>query len=151
VSSGKSSLLNYLIGAAILPVGVTPVTAVPARLQRGAVDEFEVHFADRKGERLPLARLAEFVTEEGNPSNRRHVTRLRVSVASSRLPEHVVFVDTPGLGSLATDGTAETPRICPAATPAWPRRSRPDAYDVGTVRQLSRRDPPVGRLSKAVC
>ncbi len=29
VSSGKSSLLNYLLGNTVLPVGVTPVTAFP--------------------------------------------------------------------------------------------------------------------------
>jgi GTP-binding protein EngB required for normal cell division len=153
VSSGKSSLLNYLIGAAILPVGVTPVTAVPARLQRGAVDEFEVHFADRKAERLPLARLAEFVTEDGNPSNKKHVTRLRVSIASSRLPEHVVFVDTPGLGSLATDGTTETlaylPR-CDVGVVLLDASSAPTPDDIGTVRRLSEAGiPPMVVLSKA--
>src|ERR1700678_285548 len=32
VSSGKSSLLNALLGTEILPVGVNPITAVPTRL-----------------------------------------------------------------------------------------------------------------------
>ena len=36
VSSGKSSLVNRLLGAAILPVGVTPVTSVPTRIVHGA-------------------------------------------------------------------------------------------------------------------
>lgn len=35
VSSGKSSLLNHVAGMDVLPVGVTPVTAVPTRLVRG--------------------------------------------------------------------------------------------------------------------
>ena len=35
VSSGKSSLLNHIAGSGVLPVGVTPVTAVPTRLVRG--------------------------------------------------------------------------------------------------------------------
>ena len=35
VSSGKSSLLNHIAAVDILPVGVTPVTAVPTRLVRG--------------------------------------------------------------------------------------------------------------------
>jgi hypothetical protein len=35
VNSGKSSLLNHLIGMNVLPVGVTPITAIPTRLVRG--------------------------------------------------------------------------------------------------------------------
>ena len=35
VSSGKSSLLNALIGAQVLPTGVLPMTSVPTRLRRG--------------------------------------------------------------------------------------------------------------------
>src|SRR5579883_1102225 len=35
VSSGKSSLLNHIAGIDVLPVGVTPITAVPTRLVRG--------------------------------------------------------------------------------------------------------------------
>ena len=35
VSSGKSSLFNYLWGVDCLPVGVTPVTAVPTRICHG--------------------------------------------------------------------------------------------------------------------
>jgi GTPase Era involved in 16S rRNA processing len=129
------------------------VTSVPARLERGAIDEVEVHFADRPPERLPLARLAEFVTEEGNPSNRKHVTRLRVSIATTRLPEHVVFVDTPGLGSLATEGTTETlaylPR-CDAGVVLFDASSAPTPDDVGTVRRLSEAGiPPMVVLSKA--
>src|SRR5487761_1122441 len=46
VSSGKSSLLNDLAGAPILPVGVTPVTAVPTRLARGERPRAVVSFAE---------------------------------------------------------------------------------------------------------
>jgi hypothetical protein len=35
VSSGKSSLLNALLGTDILPVGIIPITAVPTRLEFG--------------------------------------------------------------------------------------------------------------------
>ena len=35
VSTGKSSLLNHVIGADLLPVGVTPITAVPTRIGYG--------------------------------------------------------------------------------------------------------------------
>jgi GTP-binding protein EngB required for normal cell division len=52
--------------------------------------------------------LAEYAAEEKNRGNHKHVTAITVEVPSRRLPEGVVFVDTPGIGSLATSGSAET-------------------------------------------
>jgi len=37
VSSGKSSLLNYILQTNLLSVGVTPVTAIPTRISHGPV------------------------------------------------------------------------------------------------------------------
>jgi GTP-binding protein EngB required for normal cell division len=108
VSSGKSSLLNYVVQADILPVGVNPITAVPTRLIYGDAPRLTVWYADRNAERTDLARLPEFVSERHNPGNYQHVTRIVVELPSARLRDGIVFVDTPGLGSLATSGAAET-------------------------------------------
>ncbi|MGH9594913.1 MAG: dynamin family protein, partial [Bryobacteraceae bacterium] len=108
VSSGKSSLLNGILETAILPVGVTPITAVPTRIQHGAKESLKVWFADRPRETLEIGRLPEFVTEQMNPGNQRHVSRLVAELPAARLRGGVSFVDTPGLGSLATSGAAET-------------------------------------------
>ena len=108
VSSGKSSLLNAILETKVLPVGVTPVTAVPTRLVHGASPIIDVWFANRPGEQFEISRLPEFVTEQFNPSNEKHVTRIVLELPSQRLQDGVAFVDTPGLGSLATGGAAET-------------------------------------------
>lgn len=108
VSSGKSSLLNALLGTDALPVGVTPVTSVPTRLAHGAPPRVTVCFAERPAQECAIERLAEFVTEQHNSGNRKNVTRVSVHLPSPRLHEGVVFVDTPGLGGLATSGAAET-------------------------------------------
>ena len=113
VSSGKSSLLNHLLGTEVLPVGVTPVTAIPTRVRSGPAPRAVIEFADGKPVELELARLAEFSTEQHNPGNTRHVTRIEVEVPSRRLAEGVTFVDTPGLGSLATSGAEETVAYLP--------------------------------------
>ena len=113
VSSGKSSLLNHIVGRDVLPVGVNPVTAVPTRLAYGREPRATEWFADRKPEQFDTARLAEFVTEERNPANVQHVTRIVVELPAPRLREGVVYVDTPGLGSLATAGAAETRAYLP--------------------------------------
>jgi GTP-binding protein EngB required for normal cell division len=113
VSSGKSSLLNHIVGQDVLPVGVNPITAVPTRLTHGCEPRATAWFADRKPEQFAVERLAEFVTEQGNPGNLRHVTRIVVELPAPRLEEGIVYVDTPGLGSLATAGAAETKAYLP--------------------------------------
>lgn len=108
VSSGKSSLLNYIAADAVLPVGVTPVTAVPTRLVRGRSLSATVSFAEAGSRKIDPKQLAEFASEEKNPGNCKHVAGIVVEVVSPRLREGVVLVDTPGIGSLAAGGSAET-------------------------------------------
>jgi GTP-binding protein EngB required for normal cell division len=108
VSSGKSSLLNYILQTDILPVGVTPVTAIPTRISHGPLAEAGIEFAEAQPQIIPLSELPEFATEQKNPANKKHVTRIFVKLPSDRLAEGVTFVDTPGLGSLAVAGAEET-------------------------------------------
>ncbi|MFZ3341329.1 MAG: dynamin family protein [Terriglobales bacterium] len=108
VSSGKSSLLNAILGTDVLPVGVTPITAVPTRLMYGDCPGVRVWFANRIPEQFDISQLAQFVAEQMNHGNEKHVTRIVVQIPSARLREGIAFVDTPGLGSLATRGAAET-------------------------------------------
>jgi len=113
VSSGKSSLLNYLLGCDVLPVGVLPVTAVLTRLRPADRADMVVRFQISQPQRRPVERIAEFVTEEGNPDNRQRVTEVEVYLPSPRLAQGVAFIDTPGVGSLATCGAAQTKAYLP--------------------------------------
>jgi GTP-binding protein EngB required for normal cell division len=108
VSSGKSSLLDAILDTSVLPVGITPITAVPTRLIYGESPRIIVRFAERLPEVCDVSRLPEFATEQQNPSNRKNVARIQVELPSPRLQGGVSFMDTPGLGSLATSGAAET-------------------------------------------
>jgi GTPase Era involved in 16S rRNA processing len=108
VSSGKSSLLNYILQTDVLPIGVTPVTAIPTRISHGPTAEAGIEFAEAQAQIIPLSELPEFATEQKNPGNKKHVTRIFVKLPSKRLAEGVTFVDTPGLGSFAVAGAEET-------------------------------------------
>jgi GTP-binding protein EngB required for normal cell division len=108
VSSGKSSLLNHVAGMDVLPVGVTPITAVPTRLVRGNEAAAVISFAEIEPRRIDVGQVRDYASEEGNPGNHKHVTNLLVQLPSPRLREGVVLVDTPGIGSLALGGSAET-------------------------------------------
>jgi GTP-binding protein EngB required for normal cell division len=108
VSSGKSSLLNHIVGSDVLPVGVNPITAVPTRMVFGTSPRILVTVAGQSTQAFEIERVSEFVTEQQNPANKKRVERLVVEYPSDKLREGVVLVDTPGLGSLASAGAAET-------------------------------------------
>ena len=108
VSSGKSSLLNAILETEILPVGVTPITAVPTRIIHAEEPSLTVWFSETPMKKLRVTQLPEFATEQQNPGNAKHVVRLILGLPSPALRTGVAFVDTPGLGSLARSGTRET-------------------------------------------
>jgi len=109
---GKSSLLNALIGEPILPVGVVPLTAVVTVLRRGEPDASAVYVDGRCGD-VDATRLADYVTEEGNPGNRLGLSRVEVSSPHFALPAGAVLVDTPGLGSVVDGGEDHTVDFLP--------------------------------------
>lgn len=108
VSSGKSSLLDYLLETDVLPVGVTPVTAIPIRIVYGEFSRATVTFAEFGQKIVALSQLPDFATEQHNPSNAKHVSRIQLDLPSAILRAGVAFIDTPGLGSLALQGGLES-------------------------------------------
>ncbi len=110
---GKSTLLNALVGYAVVPTGFVPVTAVPTVIRFG--DELHARVRIRDGSWLDvdLSDLKEYVTEELNPENRKKVDGAEVFVPSPLLSSGMCFVDTPGLGSVFTGNTATTQASIP--------------------------------------
>ncbi len=100
--SGRCNSLNAILGTDVLPVGVTPITAIPTRIVHGEQPVMRVWFPERPEDRFEVSRLGEFVAEQQNPGNTKHVTRIVVEPPAARLRDGITFVDTPGLGSLAT-------------------------------------------------
>jgi GTP-binding protein EngB required for normal cell division len=113
VSTGKSSLLNHVIGADLLPVGVTPITAVPTRIGYGSRALIRVWQEGRGVSEHSIIELGSFVDERLNPENQKRVGRILLLYPSQRLREGIILVDTPGIGSLATSGAAEASAYLP--------------------------------------
>lgn len=153
VSSGKSSLLNALLETDVLPVGVNPITAVPTKLRYGSKLRVEVTYGSGRSELIAVEQLADVVTERGNPGNLRNVVKTLVDVPSSRLQKGIVLVDTPGLGSLAKKGAAETLAYLPACDLALlliDAGNTLNDEDIGTLRLLYEAGiPSLVLLSKA--
>ncbi|MBY0277817.1 dynamin family protein, partial [Candidatus Binatia bacterium] len=111
---GKSSLVNALVGRAILPVGIPPVTSVVTIVRYGTTDGVRIRLrgvAEPCG--IALDELAEYVVEERNPGNVKGVVAGEVLVASELLEAGLCLVDTPGLGSVFAANTAETRAFLP--------------------------------------
>ena len=115
-SRGKTSLLNALLGMDRLPTGVVPLTSVITRVTYGSEAKVVLNyhgtslFLD-----IPLNQLSDYVTERGNPGNRRGISVADVQLPAELLRRGFTFVDTPGLGSSIAANTRTTEAFLPDA------------------------------------
>jgi len=117
---GKSTLLNALLGEALLPTGVVPLTSIPTFLHAGKRRAVRVFFHDgRETAFFDLTReqasnvLARHVTEKENPKNQLGVARVEVEHPAALLSAGVVMIDTPGIGSTLRHNTEATLNFLP--------------------------------------
>jgi GTP-binding protein EngB required for normal cell division len=147
--AGKSSFLNHLLGKAVLPVGVIPVTTVVTEIQYGPEERAQVRFLDGRTETTELGRIGEFISESENPENQKQVASVRVELPSMERYRGIRFVDTPGLESVLehnTDASLEwLPNVGLAlvAVGVDPPLSR---HDIELIRNLSRYTPNISLL-----
>ena len=110
---GKSTFINALLGEAILPTDVIPVTAVITELMYGQRKAIQVHFTDGKTEEYPYDALIHFVSESQNPHNQKQVDKVVVFHPAPFLSEGLILVDTPGVGSIHRHNTRLTQEYIP--------------------------------------
>lgn len=110
---GKSTFVNALLGKTVLPVGVTPTTAVIHHLEYSTEPRAEVVYAS--GERTPLAFDLVRSFSVGGDKAPAHspgaavapaaaaddVKHLTVGYPAELLRERIVLVDTPGVNDLS--------------------------------------------------
>ncbi len=109
---GKSTLINALIGDPVLPVGFTPVTAVPTVIRYGK-RAARIQLQDGSWNEINPSELEQYVSEECNPENTKAIRGVEVFIPSPLLSGGMCFVDTPGLGSVFTGNTAATQAFIP--------------------------------------
>jgi len=110
---GKTSLINALLGADILPVAVVPLTSIATVMTYGDVLRIKVFFNDGRVSEIMPESLSEFVTEKGNPKNVKDVNEVVISYPSPYLKDGVRLIDTPGVGSIYQHNTDVAYRYLP--------------------------------------
>lgn len=105
---GKTTLINSLLGADVLPVAVIPLTSIITILSYGEKAEVIVHFVSGDSRPIHFEELPHYVTERGNPKNTRGVRHVEVRYPSPYLQDGVMLVDTPGIGSTYEHNTEVT-------------------------------------------
>jgi GTP-binding protein EngB required for normal cell division len=110
---GKSTLINAIVGEAVLPVGVIPVTSVVTILSYGDAPTATVQLTNGQSRAITLDTIADFVDERRNPRNTRGAVVVDVAFPSDILREGLCLVDTPGLGSVHATNTEATRAFVP--------------------------------------
>ncbi len=113
-SRGKTSLMNAVLGTDRLPTGILPLTSVITMLRYGSSERALVHYENSSlAHEISLGQLSDYVTQDGNPGNRKGVDHVEVQIPSETLRRGFSFVDTPGLGSPIAANTAITTGFFP--------------------------------------
>jgi GTPase SAR1 family protein len=110
---GKTSLINALLGADILPVAVVPLTSIVTIMTYGEALRTRVFFNDGRVTEIKPESLSEYVTEKGNPKNSKDVSEVVITYPSPYLNDGVRLIDTPGVGSIYQHNTDVAYRYLP--------------------------------------
>src|ERR1017187_1369028 len=147
--AGKSSFLNHLLGASLLPAGVIPVTSVITGIEFGPEERAEVRFLDGHAEPISLEQIADYVSETANPGNAKQVASVHLELPEMERYRGICFVDTPGLDSVFEHNTEASTEWLPntgLALVAVGVDAPLSARDVALIRNLSRFTPNISVL-----
>ncbi|MCX7833351.1 MAG: dynamin family protein [Ignavibacteria bacterium] len=105
---GKSTFINALLGEKILPTGVIPLTSIITIIKYSEKLSATVYFNNNLSKEINLLELSSYIAEKENPSNIKNVNYILIGHPAEILKKGMVFVDTPGVGSLHLDNTRLT-------------------------------------------
>jgi hypothetical protein len=118
---GKSTMVNALVGATVCPVDDGIATTVPTMVRHAPEATARAMYpaVDPDGEpvveEIPFTELADYVSEAGNPANKRGIRMVEIGVPQPVLAGGLVVIDTPGVGGLASPESAATMAAATAA------------------------------------
>lgn len=108
IKSGKSTLVNALIGRRVAPTDIGECTRLVTRFQYGTVDRIEVVFRDGRVQALPFAPDGMIPSELGVALS--EVSHIDAYLTNAAL-RNMTVIDTPGLGSLHPASVSRTKEL----------------------------------------
>lgn len=121
VKCGKSSLVNSLAGADIVPTGTEVATSQAFRIRLASVPRAEYTVVFDDGTELQIGRDdverfgSQAVIDREGLADNRPIREIQVRVNGTFMPPGLDLLDTPGLGSLRSAHTQVTRRYLPLA------------------------------------
>ncbi|MFJ7211202.1 dynamin family protein [Amycolatopsis sp. NPDC098790] len=112
IKSGKSTLVNALIGRRVAPTDIGECTRLVTRFQYGTVDRVEIVFTDGRKQVLPFAADGMIPAELGVDIDK--VSHIEAYLTNAVL-QGMTVIDTPGLGSLDAASVSRTEQLLGAA------------------------------------
>ena len=109
---GKTTFVNALLGAPVLPTGVTPTTAVIHHVVHGASPHATAVSAGGEHD-VPVEQVADYVV--GGKAQEEEVRYLQIDYPAAILEGGVVLVDTPGVNDLNSQRAEITYSYLPKA------------------------------------
>jgi GTPase SAR1 family protein len=103
-SRGKSTLINALLdqkeGDELLPTGISYTTSHITTISHGDRERISVELQDGSVAGISRAQLRQYVTQDGNPGNDKHVIAAAIELPADLLAPGITLVDTPGIGGV---------------------------------------------------
>lgn len=101
-SSGKSTLVNALLGEKILPMAIKPSSSIITTVSKGETRQAIIYFRDKgplvlKDSNLNEKIIGEYSDERKNPNNELNVTQIDITTPYFLLDESIQIIDSPGL------------------------------------------------------
>jgi tRNA U34 5-carboxymethylaminomethyl modifying GTPase MnmE/TrmE len=115
---GKTTFVNALLGAEMLPAAVVPLTSIVTAVTYGEQVRARIEFLDGREEDVSPFDLARYATERDNPTNQLGVRRAMLSYPSEDLRDGVFLIDTPGVGSVYRHNTEAARQFLPESDAA---------------------------------
>ena len=97
---GKSTFINALLGAPVLPTGITPTTAVLSHVSYGPQRAATLVGEDGARRNVDAAALADWLTVEGEGAGKASVHHVELTEPLPLLQNHLTLVDTPGVNDI---------------------------------------------------
>ncbi len=110
---GKSTFINSLLSADILPTAILPLTSIVTVINYSENIDVIIKYQNAKEEKISLEEIDKYVTEKYNPENKLNVKEVNVFYPSDYLKSGIRIIDTPGVGSVFEHNTDVTYHYLP--------------------------------------